>query len=212
VPPPANIEDAKVKLKQTPATFLLCLLCACSTAKPVTRPTPAPAAATQAPAPSFTAAEQSRLGFCASLSVNAYVIAGDKLRGDPKELPKQLFGARPSADVLVPLVDPIYGDNVSNAWDYAGVFYQDCAVQLAKLAAERAKLTTPCMYSAVVAATARTAREAGTPKAQVYALFAYLGAQATKIIDDMYAPPEVPAEGTELQVFSACMAPLTTKS
>jgi hypothetical protein len=201
-------------MKAIPTLFsiLLCLLYACTTAKPVPKPTPAPAAATQAPAPSFTAADQSRLEFCASLSVSAYVIAGYKLHGDPKELPKQLFAAKPSADMLVPLVDTIYGDNVSNAWDYAGVFYQDCAVELAKLATERAKLTTPCMYSAVIAATARTARDAGTPKAQVYALFAYLGTQATKIIDDIYAPPAVPAEGTELRVFSTCMVPLSVKS
>jgi len=203
-----------VKLTQTIATFLLCLLCACASAKPAPAPkaTPAPAAASQLQGQPFTSAEQQRLGYCASLSIAAYVIAGYKLHGDPKEVPKQFYGSGPSAHALLPLVDTVYGDSVTDAWSYAGAFYQDCAEQLAKIAPDRAALTVPCMYSAVVAATARTAREAGTPKDKVYALYVYQGAEARKIIDDIYAPPVVPAEGTELQVWSSCMVPLAAKS
>ena len=158
----------------------------------------------------FTAAEQSRLGYCVSLSVNAYAIAGYKLHGDPKEVPKQFYASSPSAHALLPLVDTVYGDKVSDAWSYAGAFYQDCAEQLAKIAPARAAHTLPCLYRAVIAATARTARQAGTPKEKVYALYAPQGPDARKIIDGIYAPSLVPADGTELQIWSSCMTALGT--
>ena len=191
------------------ATFLISLLWGSAMAQsaPSARTTAAPAAATQ----TYTAAEQQRLGFCVSLSVNAYVIAGYKVHGDPKEVPKKLFATNPSANVLLPLVDTVYGDTVTDAWSYAGAFYRDCAEQLAKFAPERVGDTEPCMYSAVIAATARTARAAGTPKEKVYAVYAQQGSEASRIIDSIYAPPTVPADGTEMQVFSSCMVPLTAK-
>ena len=190
-------------------TSLLCLLCASVFAQPVptAKTTAAPAAATQ----TYTAAEQQRLGFCVSLSVNAYVIAGYKLHGDPKEVPKKLFATNPSANVLLPMVDTVYSDTVTDAWSYAGAFYRDCAEQLAKFAPERVGDTEPCMYTAVIAATARTARAAGTPKDKVYTIYAKQGPEARRIIDSIYAPPAVPADGTEMQVFSSCMVPLTAK-
>jgi hypothetical protein len=184
-------------------SFLLCLLWGSAMAEPA----PAPAAV----APTFTAAEQQRLAYCVPLAVNAYVIAAYKVHGDPIEVPKKLFAANPAANILLPMVSTIYSDTVIDAWSYAGVFYQDCAVQLAKFAPERAMYTEPCMYSTIIAATARTARAAGTPKQKVYALYADRGPEARRIIDGIYAPAVVPAEGTEMQVFSTCMVPLTAK-
>jgi hypothetical protein len=198
-----------MKHKISMVSFLLCLGWDSAMAQPA-----APAKTTAAPAATaqtYTAAEQQRLGFCVSLSVNAYVIAGYKLHGDPVEVPKKLFASNPAANVLVPLVATVYGDTVTDAWNYAGAFYRDCAVQLAKFAPERVADSEPCMYSAVIAATARAARAAGTPQEKVYALYAAKGPEARRIIDSIYAPPAVPADGTELQVFSSCMAPLTTK-
>ncbi|HEY1772890.1 MAG TPA: hypothetical protein VGH91_06840 [Gammaproteobacteria bacterium] len=174
--------------------------------------TPPLAPASQAATESFSVAEQQRLGYCVSLSVNAYAIAGYKLHGDPKEVPKRFYASSPSAHALVPLVDTVYGDKVTDAWSYAGGFYQDCAEQLAKIAPERAADTVFCFYSAVIAATARTARQAGTPKQKVYALYSQQGIEARKIIDAIYAPATVPPEGTELQTWSKCMVPMAAKS
>jgi hypothetical protein len=190
-------------------SFLLCLLWGSAMAQPAppAKTTPAPAAVTQ----TFTAAEQQRLAYCVPFAVNAYVIAAYKLHGDPIDVPKKLFAANPAANVLLPMVATIYSDTVIDAWSYAGAFYQDCAVQLAKFAPARAMYAEPCMYSSIIAATARTARAAGTPKQKVYALYASHGPEARRIIDGIYAPPTVPAEGTELQVFSTCMAPLMAK-
>lgn len=190
-------------------TFLLCLMWGSAFAQPAAsaKTTAAPAAATQ----TYTAAEQQRLGFCVSLSVNAYVMAGYKLHGDPIEVPKKLFASNPAANVLVPMVAMVYSDEVSDAWSYAGAFYRDCAVQLAKFAPERVADSEPCMYSALIAATARTARAAGAPKEKVYAVYAKRGPEARRIIDSIYAPPVVPADGTEMQVFSSCMLPLSAK-
>jgi hypothetical protein len=192
------------------ATFLLCLLWGGALAQAATPAgtAAAPVAATQ----TYTAAEQQRLGFCVSLSINAYVVAVYKLHGDPISVPKKLFASNPAANVLLPMVSTVYSDTVTDAWDYAGAFYRDCAEQLAKFAPERVGDTEPCMYSAVIAATARTARAAGTPKEKVYAIYVTRGPEARRIIDSIYAPPAVPAEGTEMQVFSTCMVPLMAKS
>lgn len=173
---------------------------------------PTPPAGPAALAEPFTSAEQSRLVYCVSLSIDAYVIAGYKLHGDHASVPKQFYASSPSAHALLPLVDTVYGDNFGDAWTYAGAFYQDCAEQLAKIAPGRADVTVPCFYTAVVAATARTARQAGTPKEKVYAVYASQGNEARKIIDSIYTPAVVPAEGTELQQWSSCMAGLGTKA
>src|ERR1700756_185130 len=86
--------------------------------------TPAPAAV---PNPGYTAGENKELSYCMWLSTAAYAIAGYKLHGDPASVPKQFYAKDQQSDVLLPLVDNIYGDKVVDAWDYAGDFYRDCA-------------------------------------------------------------------------------------
>jgi hypothetical protein len=167
--------------------------------------TPAPSAGTIA-SPHYTAGENKELSYCMWLSSAAYVIAGYKIHGDPASVPKKFYSSDPQSDVLLPLVTSIYGDKVLDAWDYAGDFYSDCASSIGKIAPERSAPSAICMHATLVAATARNARAGGTPKEKVYALYASKGPLARKIIDDMYAPAAVPAQGTELQTWSDCMA------
>ena len=167
--------------------------------------TPAPAAATVA-SPHYTPGENKELSYCMWLSTAAYAIAGYKLHGDPDSVPKKFYAQDPQADVLLPLVNNIYSDKVVDAWGYAGDFYRDCADNIAKIAPQRSGPSAVCMYSTLIAATARTARAAGTPKEKVYAIYASKGPLARNIIDGMYAPNKVPAQGTELQTWSDCMA------
>ncbi len=161
--------------------------------------------------PAYTAAERKQLDYCTWLSGAAYTIAGYKLHGAPDTEPKKFYAGDPQAAVLQSLVDTVYGDKVTDAWDYAGQFYQDCALHLGKVSPQRSIGATNCMYQTLIAATARTAREAGTPKEKVYALYAQEGAEARTIIDGMYAPKDVPAQGAELQTWKACMAPYAAK-
>ena len=165
-------------------------------------------AAEPAPAkPAYTAAEQKQLAYCMWLSTAAYTIAAYKLHGDPASVPKQFYSTDPRSDVLLPLVNTVYNDQVTDAWDYAGVFYHDCALKLGKIEPERSLASVSCMYQTIIAATARTARAAGTPKEKLYALYAQQGADARRIIDGVYAPKAVPIQGSELQTWSSCMAP-----
>lgn len=164
--------------------------------------TPAPAAASS---PGYTPDEQKQLGYCMWLSSAAYTIAGYKLHGDPDSVPKKFYSTDPQSQVLVPLVSTVYNDKFTNAWDYAGDFYRDCAANLAKIPPERSGASGICMHATLIAATARTAREAGTPKEKVYALYTAQGPAARKIIDNIYAPKAVPIQGTELQTWSDCM-------
>jgi len=178
-------------------TVLLTGLCSTAFAA-----TPAPAAVSN---PGYTAGENKELSYCLWLSTAAYAIAGYKLHGDPESVPKQFYAQDPQSDVLLPLVSSIYGDRVLDAWDYAGDFYRDCASNIAKMAPARSAPSGVCMHATLIAATARTARAAGTPKEKVYALYASKGPLARNIIDGIYAPNAVPAQGAELQTWSACM-------
>ena len=164
------------------------------------------AAPPAAASPDYTAAEQKQLGYCMWLSSAAYTIAGYKLHGDPDSVPKKFYSADPQSQVLLPLVNTVYSDKFTDAWNYAGDFYRDCANNLAQVPPERSGASGICMHATLIAATARTAREAGTPKEKVYALYTAQGPAARKIIDGVYAPKTVPIQGTELQTWSDCMA------
>ena len=169
------------------------------------------AADTPAPAkPYYSAVEQKPLSYCLMLSSAAYTIAAYKLHGDPESVPKQFYSKDPQANVLMPLVHTVYSDQVVDAWSYAGEFYQDCAEHLAKVKLQRSLAATHCMYETLIAATARTARAAGTPREKLYALYKPEGEEARKIIDSIYDLKVVPAQGTELETWSACMAPYET--
>jgi hypothetical protein len=165
---------------------------------------PAPAATTT-PNPGYTPGENKELSYCMWLSTAAYAIAGYKLHGDPASVPKKFYATDPQSDVLLPLVNNIYGDKVTDSWNYAGDFYRDCASDIAKIPPQRSAPSGVCMHATLIAATARTARAAGTPKEKLYALYADKGPLARKIIDGMYAPKETPAQGVELQTWSDCM-------
>ena len=165
--------------------------------------TPAPAAA---PSPAYTATETKQLSYCMWLSSAAYVIAGYKLHGDPASTPKKFYLTDPQSPVLSKLVDTVYADQVKDAWDYAGDFYRDCAENVAQVPPQRSGPSGACMHATLIAATARTARANGEPKTKVDALYASKGPIAEKIINQIYAPKDVPAQGTELQTWSDCMA------
>ena len=165
--------------------------------------TPAPAAVSS---PAYTPAETKQLSYCMWLSSAAYVIAGYKLHGDPPSTPKKFYLTDPQSPVLSKLVDTVYGDPVTDAWDYAGGFYRDCAANLAQVPPARSGPSGACMHATLIAATARTARANGDPKAKVDALYASKGPMAERIINQIYAPKEIPAQGTELQTWSDCMA------
>ncbi|HEY3643805.1 MAG TPA: hypothetical protein VGM16_00585 [Gammaproteobacteria bacterium] len=166
-------------------------------------PTTAPAAASN---PGYTPAETKQLSYCMWLSSAAYVIAGYKLHGDPASTPKKFYLSDPQSPVLSKLVDTIYADQVTDAWNYAGDFYRDCAENVAQVPPQRSGPSGACMHATLVAATARTARANGEAKAKVDALYASKGPMAEKIINQIYAPKEPPAQGTELQTWSDCMA------
>jgi hypothetical protein len=182
--------------------FAVLMTVACNAAF-ATAPAAAPAAAVN---PNYTPTENKDLGYCLWLSSAAYAIAGYKLHGDPATTPKRFYLTDPQSKVLMKLVDSVYADTVTDAWGYAGDFYRECADNVAKVPPERSGPSGACMHATLIAATARTAREAGTPKAKVDALYASKGPMAQKIIDGIYAPAAVPAQGTELQTWSDCMA------
>jgi hypothetical protein len=192
---------------KTALLFAALLIASCSAF--AAAPTPAPAAASN---PAYTPTEAKGLGYCLWLSSAAYAIAGYKLHGDPASTPKKFYLDDPRSDTLEKLVDTVYVDDVKDAWDYAGDFYRDCAENVAQVAPERSGPSGICMHATLIAATARTAREAGTPKEKLYTLYASKGPMARQIIDGIYAPKAVPAQGTELQTWSDCMATFSKQS
>jgi hypothetical protein len=157
---------------------------------------------------SYTKNEASRLAFCAALTGNAKYIVEQKRRGRPAEEVKKTMQANSAANLLVPLVDKVYGDTVKSPWDYAGDFFDECAQNMASVPPARVGMANFCMYNSLISATARQARDAGVPKEQAYRQVPFKGKTPESLIDEVYAR-EKGSGPTQLAAFNDCIAVLT---
>jgi hypothetical protein len=156
----------------------------------------------------YTRNEVSRLGFCAGLTLNAKYIVEQKRGGRPAGEVKQQMQKNSAAELLVPLVDKVYAENVSSSWDYAGDFFDECALNMASVPRARVGMANFCMYNSLMAVTARQARDAGAPKEQAHRMVPFKSPTVDEIIDGVYAK----AKGSgpsQLDAWNECIKVLT---
>lgn len=186
------------------------VLSGCASSPPATTSKPAsPPVAPQAPA-RYSANEGAKLGLCMSMADNAMTIASYKLAGKSIDEVKQQYAGRPASALTGPLVDKIYGEHVSNAWDYTVVFYRDCAVNIASVQAPRSDIATYCMQNVMIATTAHSLKESGAPKETAYERFAKMGATPRGIVDDVYGQTAARAD-VVTRTWNSCMNPFTNR-
>ncbi len=183
------------------------MLLGCAASTPPLAPKEAPARV-RAPA-TYSASEASRLMLCMSMTDNAMTIATYKMAGKPIDAVKARYKQGPQATVTEALVDKVYGENVSNAWDYSVNFYKECAANMANMQAPRSDMATYCMQNVMIATTAYSLKEAGVPKEASYSRFDKMGNTPRRIVDDVYGQQSGTRTDAAMKTWNACMAPLT---
>jgi hypothetical protein len=157
--------------------------------------------------PVYTSTQQAKLSYCSAMTRTARAIAELKLVGRPAMDVKKAYDADQNAKLLVPLVDKVYSDNVSNTWDYAGVFFNECALNIADVPGDLVNLASYCMQNSYIAETAQQFHTKGIPISKAYERFAQLpGSRPKTIIDAVYA--RKPTDTSEpLHTWTSCIAP-----
>jgi hypothetical protein len=143
---------------------------------------------------------------CFGMSDTAMYIADQKLRGVPIDKVKQFYASRDHARLTVPLVEKVYGDPFTSAWDYTVAFFRECAHNMASVPRDRVGMASYCLQNGMIAGIAQTYRASGAPKANAYAYFAKFESETPRaIVDRVYAGSKGRAE-TKLDEWNSCMS------
>ena len=160
-------------------------------------------------AKTYTAKERGQMTFCIGLSETARRAASEKLRGAPIDGVKKSYEGNPNARLNIAVVDKVFSEQVSTAWDYAVGFFGECAREMAGVSPDRVKLASFCMQNQLIADVAFQYKASGKPKEQAYAQFAQFKSSTPKsIVDVVYASTKERA-AVRMEVWNTCMADLS---
>ena len=156
----------------------------------------------------YSAVEKSKATLCVGLTTNALTIAQYRLAGRNISDVKNEYAFRPQSQLLLPLVDKVYLDSVSNAWDYSVSFFKTCASNMAAMTPERSAFATYCMQNVIIATIAESYKNIGAPKENAYRYFEKLGDTPKHIIDDVYSRFQGGPQA-QLAIWESCMPPFS---
>ncbi len=158
---------------------------------------------------SYSAEEKSRMGACNALGVNAFAIAMAKQGGAKLEDVRQHYAGSDVSKYTLPIVEKVYKDTVTNAWDYALDYFTGCAQEAAQVSQARAVPARFCFLNTLIGADAIASRSHGAAEADVLRKYVALQSDVPKVIvESVYALPEVPQHGAGMQIWDTCMAPI----
>jgi len=165
---------------------------------------------------SYTDKEYTGLLACHGMTDVAWTNAVQKLKGVSLEDAKKHYDGRLEGrmkDLALLVVNQVYKDSFTNAWDYAVSFYGECAQNIADVGKDRSGLANYCMQNSMIAMTAAEYRTSGQPVENAYHYFGKLGDEKTprSIIDRIYTGSKARAE-TGLDEWQSCMKPLVSQS
>ena len=165
---------------------------------------------------SYTDKEYTGLLRCHGMTDVAWTNAVQKLNGVSQEDAKKHYDGRLEGrmkDLALLVVNQVYKDSFTNAWDYAVSFYGECAQNIADVGKDRSNLANYCMQNSMIGMTAAEYRISGQPVEDAYRHLGKLGAKATprSIIDRVYAGSKSRAEAG-LDEWQSCMKPLVSQS
>lgn len=162
-------------------------------------------AGTAAQAAGYSAEEKQNLTLCATVTLSIKTIAEYKVAGIPEDKTDRYFGHAPG-EKRNRLVHRVYGDTVTDAWDYAAGYFRDCALNKVKVAAARSAPAERCMRDAMIEDTAISFRLLGRPKQDAYDYLKRFDDDAARgAIDAAYAPPAAPKREDALESWKSCM-------
>lgn len=153
----------------------------------------------------YTPQERQDLTLCATVALSIKSIAEYKVGGVPEAKTDRYFGHAPGQKENR-LVKRVYADTVTDAWEYAAADFKSCALNKAKLPAERFAAAERCMRDAMIADSAISLRLLGRPRQDAYDyLKRFDDQEAHGAIDAAYAPPKVPKREDALDAWKACL-------
>jgi hypothetical protein len=160
--------------------------------------------------------EYSGLLECEGMTDTAWTNAVQKLNGVKIEDAKKRYDGRLKdtlKSLALHIIDKVYSDSFTNAWDYAVSFYGECAQNVADVGKDRSNSAAFCMQNSMIAMTAAEYRTSGQPVENAYHYFGKLGDEKTprSIIDRIYTGSKSRAE-TGLDEWQSCMKPQVAQS
>jgi hypothetical protein len=194
-------------MKHTTRTFLAVLtICSGCAQNPVDTAPSRPQ-----PTTIYTSQEMTKLTYCVGLTHNARIISTNKLNGRSAVDVKSDYTSNPNSKLLIPLVDKIYGDAFTNSWDYAGIFFNECALNVVNVPAERVGMANYCMQNGFIADTAQRYRDAGAPKEKAYDQFSKLPSETPRVIIDKVYSHSKGDTTEQMDAWTSCITPLVRK-
>lgn len=184
---------------------MLAMLAACATS-----PTVPPREAV------YNGEETRALTVCLAMGHTAATLAQKKLDDLPIDAARKLYEATPDEGMKqfqLATVDKVYSETVTNWWDYSLAFFDECALNLAQVPADRVRPANHCLQDSLVADLAYGYRISGTSKDDAAAHLARSGIQGPKssdLLDRVYAGNEE-RPVLMLNVWNACIAKLSGK-
>jgi homoaconitase/3-isopropylmalate dehydratase large subunit len=120
---------------------------------------------------SYTHKEYTGLLRCHGMTDVAWTNAVQKLNGVSLEDAKKHYDGRLEGwmkDLALLVVNQVYKDSFTNAWDHAVLFYGECAQNIADVGKDRSNLANYCMQRSMIGATAAEYRISGQPVEDAY--------------------------------------------
>lgn len=147
--------------------------------------------------PLYAHQEYTGMLFCVGLTDTAWTNAQQKLNGVSLEDAKKHYDGRlddKSRELVLQIVDKVYTDSFTNAWDYGLSFFGECAENVAHVGKDRSGVARYCMQSSMTGSIAWEYKNEGKPKDTAYQELAKLGNTGRSIIDRVYAESKPRAE------------------
>lgn len=159
----------------------------------------------------YTHAEVIKMTYCFGLTDTTMYVATQKLKHRPKLQLLDYYESRPNAKLNIAMVNKVYADHFTHAWDYTVNFFNECAARMADVAANRVGFASYCEQNTLIADLAYGYKHYGYPKQQAYQQFAVFKSKTPKrIVDQVYASNKSRAE-IKLGVWNSCMANIPLK-
>lgn len=157
----------------------------------------------------YTQAEYARMTACVEMADISLHTSIRKRGGMALDDAKNIYRTQPDPDTRMAIVEKVYNDSVSNAWDYTVRHFQRCSVTSAQVAEERLQMASYCMQRQMIGDLSYSFKASERPVADAYAYFANFRSPVVKqIIDAVYAT-DVSKEEVKSQLWTGCMAPIT---
>ena len=105
----------------------------------------------------YTEKEYTGLLGCVGLTDTAWKSASQKLAGISIDDAKKIYDGRLEGALKtlnLHVVDKVYGDSFTNAWNYAVTFYGECAQNVADVGKDRSGLANYCTQNSIISMTA----------------------------------------------------------